>query len=80
MRFAHFLLALLVIGASSLWSLSILAEDTLDIDTIIEDWQITMLETPVPAPEFSLTSMDGDTKTLEDFQGQLVFLNFWTTW
>jgi cytochrome c biogenesis protein CcmG/thiol:disulfide interchange protein DsbE len=33
-----------------------------------------------PAPDFSLTALDGEEIALSDFQGQPVVLNFWTTW
>lgn len=33
-----------------------------------------------PAPEFSLTSLDGGTVHLADFRGKAVLLNFWATW
>jgi peroxiredoxin len=44
--------------------------------------------TPIPAKavadapmiDFSLTSLDGKTVRLSDYQGRIVFLNFWATW
>jgi len=33
-----------------------------------------------PAPDFTLTDLDGSTVSLKDFRGQVVFLNFWATW
>lgn len=36
--------------------------------------------TPVPAPDFTLTDQFGNTHTLSDYQGKTVFLNFWGTW
>ncbi len=35
---------------------------------------------PVPAPPFTLNSIDGRKVSLRDFRGKVVFLNFWTTW
>lgn len=32
------------------------------------------------APDFSLTTMDGKTLHLSELRGQVVFLNFWTSW
>lgn len=32
------------------------------------------------APTFDFTSFDGETYALEDFQGQVVVLNFWASW
>lgn len=32
------------------------------------------------APDFELTTMDGETVRLSDYRGQRVFINFWATW
>lgn len=38
-------------------------------------------ETPAPvAPDFTLVDQNGDTHTLSDYQGKVIFLNFWATW
>ena len=34
----------------------------------------------VPAPDFTLTDPYRNSHTLSDYQGQVVFLNFWATW
>lgn len=33
-----------------------------------------------PAPDFEVTTFQGDTLTLGDLQGQVVLVNFWATW
>jgi len=33
-----------------------------------------------PAPDFTLKSLDGETVTLSQFQGQSVLINFWASW
>jgi peroxiredoxin len=33
-----------------------------------------------PAPEFTLPTLDGSSKNLADYRGQVVVLNFWATW
>ncbi|WP_226666110.1 TlpA family protein disulfide reductase [Metabacillus litoralis] len=32
------------------------------------------------APEFSISTLSGETISLSDFKGDLIILNFWTTW
>jgi len=32
------------------------------------------------APDFKLTDLNGDTVTLADYRGKIVFLDFWATW
>ncbi len=32
------------------------------------------------APDFILTDLEGNTVTLSDFRGKVVFINFWATW
>lgn len=32
------------------------------------------------APDFTLTSLDGEKITLSDFRGKVVMVNFWATW
>jgi thiol-disulfide isomerase/thioredoxin len=33
-----------------------------------------------PAPDFTLTGIDGKEYSLKDFRGQLVYIDFWATW
>jgi peroxiredoxin len=33
-----------------------------------------------PAPNFQVTTFDGTKRSLADFKGQVVVLNFWATW
>jgi len=35
---------------------------------------------PLPAPEFSLPSLDGEKIDLASYQGKVVLLDFWATW
>lgn len=37
-------------------------------------------DTDLPAPDFEVTTLDGDTLRLADLEGQVVLLNFWATW
>jgi peroxiredoxin len=34
----------------------------------------------VPAPDFALATLDGDTVRLADLKGRVVMVNFWATW
>ena len=34
----------------------------------------------VPLPEVSLPDLEGQQVSLQSFQGQVVLMNFWTTW
>jgi peroxiredoxin len=32
------------------------------------------------APDFTITTLDGETVSLSDYRGKVVFLNFWASW
>lgn len=34
----------------------------------------------IPAPDFVLTDQYGETHSLSDYRGKIIFLNFWATW
>ena len=38
------------------------------------------LELNTPAPDFEVTTMDGQTIRLSDLRGQKVFIDFWASW
>ena len=75
-----FVLALFLVWGSSQGNVPLFAEETEEIAGLFEALQVIALDEPLKAPEFSLTSVNGGTKSLSDYQGQLIFLNFWTTW
>lgn len=35
---------------------------------------------PVKAPDFELTSLEGERHSLRQYRGKVVFLSFWATW
>ncbi len=37
-------------------------------------------DTDLPAPEFSVTTLDGETIRLSELEGRVVLVNFWATW
>jgi len=41
---------------------------------------LNKLQTPLPAPGFTLTDMDGEHYSLNHYRGKVVMLNFWATW
>jgi len=43
-------------------------------------YELTKLDTPVPAPDFTLKDMDGESHSLGSYRGKVVMLNFWATW
>jgi peroxiredoxin len=49
-------------------------------DLIQEGAGLANFEKDTPAPNFELTSLSGETVQLSDHRGQIVLINFWTTW
>jgi peroxiredoxin len=41
---------------------------------------IQRINPPIEAPDFALDNLEGSTMSLKDFQGKVIFLNFWATW
>ena len=41
---------------------------------------VTPMEVNFPAPELALENLEGETQSLEEFQGKVVLLNNWATW
>ena len=44
------------------------------------EFKFTVLDPPQPVPALAFTTRDGAPKTLADFRGRLVLVNFWATW
>ena len=42
--------------------------------------QLERFPRPVPLPEVSLPDLEGKNVSLQSFKGQVVLMNFWTTW
>lgn len=51
---------------------SVKEEESLSGSVGIQKWEI--------APNFELTTLDGETVSLHDYRGKKVFINFWATW
>ncbi len=43
-------------------------------------YNFTLLEESVPAPTTAFTDLEGGSRTLADFKGQALVVNFWATW
>jgi len=46
----------------------------------LEALMVQALPTPLPAPAFRLSDVDGAVRTIEGLRGSVVLLNFWATW
>ena len=49
-------------------------------EDLFKKLQIQRLSENVPAPDFTLTDLNGKRIRLKDLRGKVVFLNFWATW
>lgn len=47
---------------------------------LFEAAQMERLPRPIPLPEVSLPDLEGQTMSLRSLKGQVVLMNFWTTW
>jgi hypothetical protein len=72
----------LVVFLSSLSHLGVLSTSpAFAEDDLFEALQILKpASEKTEAPGFSLASVDGSMKSLDEYKGNLIFLNFWTTW
>ena len=52
---------------------------TADVDSMAK-MGVTRVEKSVYAPDFILPDLLGEKRSLEDFKGKFVMLNFWATW
>ena len=41
---------------------------------------LDLLPRPIPIPEVSLPDLEGQKMSLRSLKGQVVLMNFWTTW
>jgi len=54
-------------------------EETQTSDSV-QEVDLGQVQEGSPAPDFTLSTIDGGTVRLSDFQGKKVILNFWATW
>jgi hypothetical protein len=43
-------------------------------------WGVYRLDKKIDAPEFTLPDLTGRKRSLSDFRGKFIMLNFWATW
>jgi len=47
---------------------------------LFEAAQLERFPSPIPMPEVSLPDLEGQKMPLQSLKGQVVLMNFWTTW
>ncbi len=72
-RWHVFLISILILGSAWIWQSRV----PVDYIPASKDPQPAVGH---PAPDFTLTTLDGQTFTLSDLRGTPVVLNFWATW
>ena len=46
----------------------------------LAEYGVFRLKETIDAPEFALLDLTGTKRSLRDFQGKFIMLNFWATW
>ncbi|HEA64922.1 MAG TPA: TlpA family protein disulfide reductase [Candidatus Aminicenantes bacterium] len=54
--------------------------EEVDYGTLFSSLGVQEITPPVEALDFALKNLEGSEVSLKDFQGKVVFLNFWATW
>ncbi|MDQ7011882.1 MAG: TlpA disulfide reductase family protein [Mariprofundaceae bacterium] len=66
-------------GLSALW-LAVMVVPANAIANPFSDMGVVRPKTSLPAPDFTLTDMDGERHQLSDYRGEVVLIHFWATW
>lgn len=61
-------------------TLGVLPTNSFAHDPRLHGFKLTTFDPPIAALDFQLVDLTGDTKSLNDYRGQYVLLNFWATW
>lgn len=69
-------LGLLAIGVVFL----LLSDRTANASASLQDFSTIPVKVDYPAPELTLTRLDGASVSLEAYRGQVVLVNLWATW
>ncbi len=59
---------------------NVVVEDDIPVSSNMPESTITGVQKGNIAPDFELTTLDGERIKLSDFKGKKVILNFWATW
>jgi thiol-disulfide isomerase/thioredoxin len=51
-----------------------------ELDRLFNDLGVLKIPHPTDPPEITLKDPNGQSVSLSDFRGKIVFINFWTTW
>ncbi|MBN8580584.1 MAG: TlpA family protein disulfide reductase [Anaerolineae bacterium] len=68
----------LVLGVVSFLWLS--QNESSSASTSQNDRSVTPMEVNFPAPEFSLSTLEGEMQSISDYKGKVVLVNNWATW
>lgn len=49
-------------------------------DDVFKPMGVIRLNKPVDAPDFTLSDLEGTKRSLGEFRGKFILLNFWATW
>ena len=80
------LVVLLIFGSSSLLLYSCMSDSDSDFKTFNDSDSSSKIFTPkansinLPAEDFELTLLSGESLKLSDYRGKVVVLNFWASW
>ena len=70
------LLLIVFIGQGRIYNSTTFAEE----EALFKVLEINKLSEPIEAPKFSLPTTGGKEVKFDDYKGNVIFLNFWTTW
>ena len=69
-----------VMGIAVIAALIVFFTARKQVGKINDEFSVTMSLIGQPAPDFSLTDLDGKTVQLSSLKGKVVLLDFWATW
>jgi len=71
---------IIAIGAVLIGAYVIYSKSKNNIEPLPNDTTSESSPTSIPANDFRLKDLDGNTVNLSDYKGKVVILNFWATW